>query len=193
MHRKRGVVFLQSAFSRISEIMRHTADKYEEFIRNYHQPLDSAAARSLLVATDVQLHARRDKATAREVLEALDRAVVKERRLLTASLREMAGSALQQQQLLLVLKQREQGLSPLQRLHQNAINRLLATRQGAAALSGWRRLSSAASELSSRLGQLPLLRQLLQSPVAAVWRNRKPIDISLHYLSPTAFGLSAVR
>ena len=138
-----------------------------------------------------------EAAAARELLGAVERLAAEERRLLLKSLREIAAVALQQQELLELQQQRQAGLGPLQRLQRKAMNRFLATAPGRAALGGVRRLNSAAAATAAaaaaHIGQLPLLHQLLQSPLAAWWRQRKPIDISFHYLSPTAFGLSPVR
>lgn len=186
-------VVASSVYSRISEAIRQTADSFQNFVRDYHRAMDPAAVRMLLAASGEQLQPHADRATAQEVLAAIEAVAARERRLLVGSLREMAASALQQQQLLIIEQQRQRGLGPLQRLQQNARNRLLATRQGAAALRGWKRVGNAASAMGRYVGQLPLLRQLLQSPVAALWRERKPVDISLHYMSPTAFGLAAVK
>lgn len=175
--------------SRVSEAIRQTADTFHRLISDYHRSMDPVALRRLLLANDGNGRAWTDK----EVADAIHAVATQQRRLLSMSLREVAASVLQQQQLLLVHEQRQSGLSPLQRLHQNARDRLLATRLGAAASNGWRHLGSTAATAGVYIGQLPLLRQLLQSPISRLLRNRKTVDISLHYMSPTAFGFADVK
>ncbi|XP_026192790.1 uncharacterized protein LOC113147214 [Cyclospora cayetanensis] len=179
---------------RTSDLMRRTADNFEHFIQRFLRAMDSEALQQLLAASCAQLRATSDRAAMpMEVSAAVERAAASERLLLLGTLRELSATALQQQQLLWVEQQQQQGLSLLQRLHQNASSRLLATPQGAAILRGWHGLEKTAQAARTFLGQLPGVKQVLRSPLAAMWRRRKPINVALHYLSPTAFGLSPTK
>lgn len=155
--------------------------------------MDPKAVQRLLMDPDGQGQRATDRASAQEVATAISTAAAQERQLLLSIFREMAAAVLQQQQLLLVQQQRQRGFGILQRLQHNAQNKLLATRQGAALLRVWRRLRSTAGDVGRSIERLPLVHQLVSSPIADLWRKRKPVDISLHYLSPTAFGLADIK
>lgn len=191
-------MFACGACSRISYAALQTANNLQQFIRDHHRSMDLELARHLLLeepesSLQHQEQQPQAAAAAREYLGAVERLAAQERRLLLKSLREIAAAALHQQELLQLQQQRQAGLGPLHRLQRKAVNRFLATAPGRVALRGLRRVSSAASAAAAHVGELPLLRQLLQSPLAGLWSNRRPIDVSFHYLSPTAFGLSPVR
>ncbi|CDI85305.1 hypothetical protein, conserved [Eimeria praecox] len=192
--------------NRVSGAVLQTANNLQQFIRDHHRAMGPEATRKLLQEEpEVTQHHKhqqqqgqrqQEAADARELLEAVERLAAEERLLLLKSLRGIAATALQQQELLQLQQQRQAGLGPLHRLQRKAVNRFLATAPGRATLGGLRRLSSATAAAAAHVGQLPLVRPLLlllQPPLAKLWRNRKPVDVSLHYLSPTAFGLSPVR
>ncbi|CDJ66400.1 hypothetical protein, conserved [Eimeria necatrix] len=179
--------------NRVSDAVRMAADSMQQFVQDYHQSLGPDAVRKLLLDDEGATHGWQGLGAAREILGAAKRVAAAERRRLLKALRELSASALQEKQLLLLHQQRQAGLGLLQRFQQNAVNRFLATRPGAVARRSWLRLSSTAAATGNYLRELPGLRLLCESPVANMWRHRKPIDISFHYLSPTAFGLSPVR
>lgn len=187
------LLWLLRPFSRVSDAVRMAADSMQQFVQDYHQSLGPDAVRKLLLDDEGATHGWQGLGAAREILGAAKRVAAAERRRLLKALRELSASALQEKQLLLLHQQRQAGLGLLQRFQQNAVNRFLATRPGAVARRSWLRLSSTAAATGNYLRELPGLRLLCESPVANMWRHRKPIDISFHYLSPTAFGLSPVR
>ncbi|KAL8452192.1 hypothetical protein Emed_001499 [Eimeria media] len=180
--------------NRISGVIRQTADNFQRLVKDYHRTLDPKALRGLLLVPDAQEKQTHATSTSvKDLAAAAEAAAAEERQQLLKALRELAASILQEHQLMLVQQQIQRGFGPLQRLRQNVQHRLLATHAGGAALRGWQRLGSAATLAKGYLRELPLVRELVQSPLGTLWSNRKPIDVSFHYLSPKAFGLANVK
>ncbi|KAL8273284.1 hypothetical protein Esti_002785 [Eimeria stiedai] len=180
--------------NRISGVIRQTADNFQRLVQDYHRTMNSKALQGLLHVPDGQEQQTHASSTRmKDLAAAAEAAAAEERQRLLKTLRELAASILQEHQLVLVQQQIQRGFGPLQRLRQDVQHRLLATHAGGAAMRGWQRLGSAVSLAKGYLGQLPLVHKLLQSPLVSLWSNRKPIDVSFHYLSPTAFGLASIK
>ncbi|KAL8452313.1 hypothetical protein Emag_002432 [Eimeria magna] len=179
--------------NRVSGVIRQTADNFQRLVQDYHRTMGPKALQGVLLVQDGQEEQTHASSTSvKDLAAASEAAAAKERQLLLKALRELAASILQEYQLMLVQQQIQRGFGPLRRLRQNFQHRLLATRAGGGAVRGWQRLGSAVRLAKGYLRQLPLMRELVRSPLGTLWSNRKPIDVSFNYLSPTAFGLANI-
>lgn len=181
---------------KVADSLESSTAAFLRLLEGFHRSL-SPATLSLALLPSPQWRGGKEGefldggASAKEVMHALSASVNEQKHLFLETAREQAASALLQCRLLSARRERESGMGPLRRLQKDLTGRAVAALQGTAAGRAFEELKSRLSQSARRAASESALWKSLKNSSLAEWLGRRrPVDVSIHYLSPTAFGLA---